>query len=67
MAGKEILKIAYGIDVKGQHDKYITTAEHAVEAISATTNAASYLVDVLPFCECSCTAYADMPDPPQSQ
>ncbi|KAJ3552033.1 hypothetical protein NM688_g4375 [Phlebia brevispora] len=49
MAGSEIMKIAYAIDVKGKDDPYILTAEHAVESISATTNAGSYLVDILPF------------------
>lgn len=49
MAGDEIIKIAYGIDVKPENDPFIATAEHAVNAISATTNAGSYLVDILPF------------------
>lgn len=51
MAGAEIMEIAYGIDVLPRDDPYILTAEHAVASISATTNAGSYLVDVLPFCE----------------
>lgn len=45
------MDIAYGIDVKPRGDPYIATAEHAVESISATTNAGSYLVDVLPIRE----------------
>ena len=58
MAGKEIMKIAYGIDVQDKNDPYILTAEHAVGSISATTNAGSNLVDTLPFCESIC-AYCD--------
>ena len=51
MAGKEIMKIAYGIDVQDKDDEYISTAERAVQVISATTNAGSYLVDALPLCK----------------
>lgn len=51
MAGAEIMKIAYSIDVKDTHDPYIVTAEHAVGSISATTNAGSYLVDTITFCK----------------
>ena len=59
MAGAEIMDIAYGIDVAPRDDPYIATAEHAVESISATTNAGSYLVDVLPVRE-----YHDLMLPP---
>lgn len=45
------MEIGYGIDVKTHDDPYILTAEHAVESISATTNAGSYLVDVIPWCK----------------
>lgn len=48
MAGAEIMEIAYGIDVLPNDDPYVLTAEHAVESISETTNAGSYLVDVIP-------------------
>lgn len=48
MAGAEIMEISYGIEVQPRNDPYILTAEHAIESISATTNAGSYLVDVLP-------------------
>lgn len=51
MAGSEIMEISYGIEVKPHDDPYILIAEHAVESISATTNAGSYLVDVIPWCE----------------
>ncbi|THH00014.1 hypothetical protein EW026_g2458 [Hermanssonia centrifuga] len=49
MAGSEIMRIAYGINVESKDDPYIVTAEHAVGSITATTNAGSYLVDTLPF------------------
>lgn len=52
MAGAEIMEIAYGIDVLPNGDPYVLTAEHAVESISETTNAGSYLVDVIPLREC---------------
>lgn len=52
MAGAEIMEISYGIDVEPHDDPYILTAEHAVECISATTNAGSYLVDALPIRKC---------------
>lgn len=52
MAGAEIMEIAYGIDVLPNDDPYVLTAEHAVESISETTNAGSYLVDVIPLREC---------------
>ena len=51
MAGAEIMKIAYAIDVTEKNDPYILTAEHAVESISATANAGSYLVDTIHFRE----------------
>lgn len=50
MAGSEIIKVTYGIDVQAEDDPFIYTAERAKEAVSATTNAGSYLVDILPFC-----------------
>ncbi|TFK84330.1 cytochrome P450 [Polyporus arcularius HHB13444] len=48
MAGATILSIGYDIDVKSLHDHWIVTAEAAAESISETTNAGSYLVDVIP-------------------
>lgn len=45
------MKTAYAIDVLPQDDPYIETAELAINAISATTNAGAYLVDILPICE----------------
>ncbi|KAI0807274.1 cytochrome P450 [Fomes fomentarius] len=48
LAGSTIMSSAYDIDVKSLHDPYILIAEAAAESISETTNAGSYLVDVLP-------------------
>lgn len=51
LAGSTIMSSAYDIDVKSLHDPYILIAEAAAESISETTNAGSYLVDVLPLCK----------------
>ncbi|RPD65871.1 cytochrome P450 [Lentinus tigrinus ALCF2SS1-7] len=48
LAGATILSIGYDIDVKSLHDHWIVTAEAAADSISETTNAGSYLVDVVP-------------------
>ena len=58
MAGAAILKIAYGIQIRAENDPFLFTAERATEAISATTNAGSYLVDALPFCKRSVSCRA---------
>ena len=50
MAGAVVLSIAYGIEVKGSDDPYITTAEHAMEAVNATMTPGAYLVDFIPAC-----------------
>ncbi|KAI0348399.1 cytochrome P450 [Trametopsis cervina] len=49
MAGSKILKIAYGIEAQEEDDPFIYMAEKAMESVSATVNAGSYLVDILPF------------------
>ncbi|KAI0348407.1 cytochrome P450 [Trametopsis cervina] len=49
MAGSEILRIAYGIEVQEQDDPFIHIAEQSMQSITATLTAGSYLVDVLPF------------------
>ena len=48
LAATTIMSIAYDIDIRSCDDHYITIAEAAGETIAATTNAGSYLVDVLP-------------------
>ncbi|CAL1715485.1 unnamed protein product [Somion occarium] len=48
MTGRIILRVAYGIDVESENDRYIAFAEGATEAFSSTVNAGSYLVDSIP-------------------
>ncbi|OCH96215.1 cytochrome P450 [Obba rivulosa] len=48
LAGGMIMKIAYGIGVKPLGDPFVKIAEEAVQSVAATTNAGSYLVDILP-------------------
>ncbi|CAL1695170.1 unnamed protein product [Somion occarium] len=47
-SGEVIMRLAYGMDVQQEDDPYIDIAERGTHAISATTNAGSYLVDVIP-------------------
>lgn len=54
LAGSEILRTAYGINVQSPEDPFIETAEHALHAMSMTANAGSYLVDIVPICEHLC-------------
>ena len=42
------MAIGYDIEVQPQDDPYVQIAEEAVASIAETTNAGSYLVDVLP-------------------
>ena len=58
LAAMAIMSIAYDIDVKSLHDPYVLTAEAAVKPITETTNAGSYLVDVLPVCEYGWTPFS---------
>lgn len=51
LAGSEIMRTAYGIDVLPEDDPYVVTAEAALQALAASTNAGAYLVDTLPICE----------------
>ncbi|KAK7687283.1 hypothetical protein QCA50_009788 [Cerrena zonata] len=48
MAGRIILRAAYGINIESENDRYVQIAEHSLQALCATTNAGSYLVDSLP-------------------
>ncbi|KAH9901131.1 cytochrome P450 [Cubamyces lactineus] len=48
LAGATIMAIGYDIEVQPQDDPYVQIAEEAVASIAETTNAGSYLVDVLP-------------------
>ncbi|TCD67113.1 hypothetical protein EIP91_000576 [Steccherinum ochraceum] len=49
MAGRVIMRAAYGIDIQDHDDPYIEIGEKSLQALSAATNAGSYLVDVMPF------------------
>lgn len=48
MAAGEIISVAYGIEIQDRNDPYVVDAEHAIEAVTATANPGSYLVDLLP-------------------
>ncbi|KAI0071338.1 cytochrome P450 [Panus rudis PR-1116 ss-1] len=48
LAGRIIMRTAYGTDIKDDGDRFIKIGEESLHAISATTNAGSYLVDSLP-------------------
>lgn len=51
MAGRTIMRTAYGIDILPNEDPYIEIAEKSLQALSAATNAGAYLVDNIPFRE----------------
>ena len=51
MAGRVIMRTAYGIDVQDSNDPYIDIAERALQAVNAGVNAGSFLVDIVPICE----------------
>ncbi|KAI0362724.1 cytochrome P450 [Trametes cingulata] len=48
LAGATIMSIGYDIEVQPHDDPFVQIAEDAVGSIAATTNAGSYLVDVIP-------------------
>ncbi|KAI0076591.1 cytochrome P450 [Panus rudis PR-1116 ss-1] len=49
LAGRIIMRSAYGIDIKDEGDRFIEVAEVSLHALSASVNPGSYLVDTLPF------------------
>ncbi|KAK7044456.1 cytochrome p450 [Favolaschia claudopus] len=49
MAAMVILSTAYGIDVLAENDPYVEISEKALQAMAATGNPRSYLVNSLPF------------------
>ena len=53
MAGKIIMDIAYGIDVKSPDDKYITIGRDALYAMNVAGNVGTFLVDFIPQCASS--------------
>ncbi|KAI0790555.1 cytochrome P450 [Abortiporus biennis] len=48
MAGKTIIRITYGFNIKPQNDPFIKMAEHALYGISSVCNTGSYVVDLIP-------------------
>lgn len=48
MAGRTIMRVAYGIDILPEDDPYVFLAEESLQALSAATNAGAYLVDSIP-------------------
>ncbi|KAL4246397.1 cytochrome P450 family protein [Abortiporus biennis] len=48
MAGKIILRITYGFDIKPDNDPYVGIAERALYATARVVNPGSYLVDSVP-------------------
>ncbi|KAK0213682.1 cytochrome P450 [Armillaria fumosa] len=48
MAGRMILGITYGINVKAADDYYLQIAEASLKAIAVAANAGSFLVDIFP-------------------
>lgn len=43
MGGSIILGSTFGIDVQGENDPYITTAEKALHSLAVVGNAGSYM------------------------
>jgi hypothetical protein len=48
MAAKNVLGLAYGIDVKPKNDPYVELAERAMNSVSEAGRPGGYLVDFLP-------------------
>ena len=48
-AGRVIMDIGYGIDVKEKNDHFVKIAEHALEGGIDTGVPGTYLVDIFPF------------------
>lgn len=50
MAGRVIMRVAYGIDIQAHDDPYVEIGEKSLQALCAAANAGAFLVDSLPFC-----------------
>ena len=48
MAGRIIMRAAYGITIEKENDRYVEIAEHSLQAMCATVNGGFYLVDSVP-------------------
>ena len=51
MAGRVIMRVAYGIDIQAHDDPYVEIGEKCLQALCAAANAGAFLVDSLPFRE----------------
>lgn len=51
MAGRVIMRVAYGIDIQAHDDPYVEIGEKSLQALCAAANAGAFFVDSLPFCE----------------
>jgi hypothetical protein len=49
MAGKVILRIAYGIDVKPRNDPYVELAEKTLHSIALGSTMGGLIFDLVPF------------------
>lgn len=52
MAGSTILDIAYGLDIRTTDDPYLKRAEECLKIIDQAGNPGSFLVDIVPACDC---------------
>jgi hypothetical protein len=60
MAGTVVLSIAYGIEVRPDHDPYVDIGERALHAMAAAGNAGAYLVDTFPIRTSKCAPLYDL-------
>ena len=61
MAGRIIMRAAYGITIEKENDRYVEIAEHSLQAMCATVNGGFYLVDSVPIRK-SYIIYTPYPD-----
>lgn len=52
LSGRVIMEVAYGIEVQEKNDPWIATAEHALEGATVTGIPGSFMVDIIPICQC---------------
>ena len=51
------MQITYDIDIKEKDDPYVSVAENVLQAVSATMQAGTYLVDSFPICKLGILAF----------
>ena len=49
------MDVTYGIDVKAEHDPYITTAEKGMQSVAVCAVPGAFLVDAMPIRKLSTT------------